>query len=102
MEISVLNKHGMSIRGIAEATGLSRNMVRRYLRGGEAAAARKPAAKRREKLDPFKDYIVDTSKNPSPNRRQHDSLGLTVTTTAEGERCGGSLGSGTLTSAMRG
>lgn len=66
-EISVLNKHGMSIRGIAEATGLSRNTVRRYLRGGETAAARKPAAKRREKLDPFKDYIVERLQAAAPD-----------------------------------
>ncbi len=67
MEISVLNKHGMSIRGIAGATGLSRNTVRRYLRGGGAAAARKPAAKRREKLDPFKDYIVERLQAAAPD-----------------------------------
>lgn len=67
MEISVLNKHGMSIRGIAEATGLSRNTVRRYLRGGEAAAACKPAAKRREKLDPFKDSIIERLQAAAPD-----------------------------------
>jgi transposase len=57
MEISVLAKHGSSIRAIARSTGWSRNTVRRYLRDGEAAATRKPSAKRVEKLDPFKDYI---------------------------------------------
>jgi transposase len=57
MEISVLSKHGSSIRAIARSTGWSRNTVRRYLRGGESAATRQPSAKRVEKLDPFKDYI---------------------------------------------
>ena len=57
MEISVLSRHGDSIRAIAQRTGRSRNTVRRHLRGGEETARRKPAAKRVEKLDPFKDYI---------------------------------------------
>ena len=35
MEIAVLRRHGMSIRAIARATGLSRNTVRRLtLQGG--------------------------------------------------------------------
>lgn len=67
MEIAVLAKHGMSIRGITETTGLSRNTVRRYLRGGDAAGSRKPAPKRPEKLDPFKDYIVDRLKAAAPD-----------------------------------
>lgn len=67
MEITVLAKHGMSIRGIMEATGKSRNTVRRYVRGGAQAAVRKPAAKRPEKLDPFKDYIVARMKAAAPD-----------------------------------
>ena len=46
----------------------SRNTVRRYLREGEAAAVRKPAPKRAEKLDPFKAYIVDRVKAAAPDR----------------------------------
>jgi transposase len=42
--------------------------VRRYLRGGEAAGVRKPAGKRPEKLDPFKDYIVERMKAAAPDR----------------------------------
>jgi transposase len=53
MELDVLRRHGASIRELAKATGRSRNTVRRYLRGGEAAATRKPAPRRPEKLDPF-------------------------------------------------
>lgn len=37
MELKVLREHGSSIRELAKATGHSRNTVRRYLRGGEAA-----------------------------------------------------------------
>ena len=68
MELAVLRKHGGSIRELARVTGHSRNTVRRYLRGGEAAGARKPATKRAEKLDDFKDYIVDRMRAASPAR----------------------------------
>jgi len=68
MELVVLRKHGESIRGLSRSTGRSRNTVRRYLRGGEEAARRKPAPKRAEKLDPFKDYIVERLKAAAPER----------------------------------
>ena len=67
MEIAVLRKHGESIRAIARSMGVSRNTVRRHLRGGEQAAVRKAAAKRAEKLDPFKGYIVDRLKAAAPD-----------------------------------
>lgn len=69
MEISVLSKHGESIRSIARATGRSRNTVRRYLRGGsDIAARRKPAIKRIAKLDPFKEYIVERLRAAAPDK----------------------------------
>jgi len=68
MELVVLRKHGESIRGLSRSTGRSRNTVRRYLRGGAEAAKRKPAAKRAEKLDPFKPYIVERLKAAAPDR----------------------------------
>ena len=46
MELVILKKHGESIRSLTRSTGRSRNTVRRYLRGGEAATTRKSAAKR--------------------------------------------------------
>jgi transposase len=67
MEIAVLKKHGESIRAIARAMGVSRNTVRRHLRGGDSAAVRKPAARRAEKLDPFKGYIVNRLKAAAPD-----------------------------------
>jgi transposase len=67
MEIAVLKKHGESIRAIALAMGVSRNTVRRHLRGGDGAAVRKPAVRRVEKLDPFKSYIVDRLKAAAPD-----------------------------------
>jgi transposase len=69
MEISVLSKHGGSIRSIARATGRSRNTVRRYLRGdGDVTARRKPATKRIAKLDPFKDYILERLGAAAPDK----------------------------------
>jgi len=68
MELAVLHKHGASIRELARMTGHSRNTVRRYLRGGEIAERRKPAGKRAEKLDDFKDYIVARMRAASPER----------------------------------
>ena len=68
MELGVLRKHGASIRELARMTGHSRNTVRRYLRGGERSERRKPTAKRAEKLDDFKDYIVDRMRAASPAR----------------------------------
>ena len=68
MELVVLRKHGTSIRELARMTGRSRNTVRRYLRGGDAAATRKPAPKRAEKLDPFKAYIVERLAAAAPDR----------------------------------
>lgn len=68
MELEVLRKHGAGIRELARVTGHSRNTVRRYLREGEAAGARKPAPKRAEKLDAFKDYIVGRLKAAAPDR----------------------------------
>lgn len=41
--------------------------MRRYLREGEAAATRKPAPKRVEKLDPFKTYIVERIRAAAPD-----------------------------------
>ena len=68
MELEVLRKHGAGIRELARTTGRSRNTVRRYLRKGEAAAVRKPAPKRAEKLDPFKDYIIERMTAAAPDR----------------------------------
>jgi len=67
MEIAVLKRHGTSIRAIAKATGLSRNTVRRYLRGGNKAATRKSAPRRPEKLDPYKGYITGRMAAAAPD-----------------------------------
>ena len=67
MELVVLKKHGEGIRALTRSTGRSRNTVRRYVRGGDAAAKRKPGPKRSEKLDPYKKYIIARMVAASPD-----------------------------------
>ena len=67
MELVVLKKHGESIRSLTRTTGRSRNTVRRYLRGGDAATSRKPGPKRAEKLDPYKKYIIERMVAAAPD-----------------------------------
>jgi transposase len=55
MDIHELRREGQSLRAIARLTGLSRNTVRKVLRGEHDLKAR--AAARASKLDPFKDYL---------------------------------------------
>ena len=68
MELVVLKKHGAGIRALSRSTGRSRNTVRRYLRGGEDATMRKSGAKRPEKLDSYKVYIVERLAASAPDR----------------------------------
>jgi len=64
VEMRVRAKRGESIRQLAQAMGMSRNTVRRYLRGGEAQ--RKPSA-RASKLDPFKAYLIERIAQARPD-----------------------------------
>ena len=66
--ISVLARHGSSIRAIARSTGLSQYGAPLFLRGGEEAAVRKAPAKRAEKLDSFKAYIRERVAAAAPDR----------------------------------
>jgi transposase len=68
MELEILRRHGEGIRELARSTGRSRNTVRRYLREGEAACLRKPGPPRAEKLDPYKEYIIDRLRAAEPDR----------------------------------
>ena len=56
MDVRDLNRQGHSIRAIARITGLSRNTVRKVLRG-EHDPLKREATPRASKLDPFKDYL---------------------------------------------
>jgi transposase len=56
VDIKSLSRAGHSVRQIARETGLSRNTVRRYLRG-EDPPRYSPRPRRPGPLDPFKDYL---------------------------------------------
>ncbi len=66
MEITVLHRHGMSIRALADITGCARNTIRKYLRS-DGKPAIKERAKRSEKLDPFKLYLIQRIESAKPD-----------------------------------
>jgi transposase len=65
VEIRVLARQGKGVREIARDLGLSRNTVRKYLRG-RAEDERSPRASRVQKLDPFKQYLRDRVRSAHP------------------------------------
>ena len=65
VEIKVLERQGRSIPQIMRETGLSRNTVRKYLRGGQAKYG--PREARPCKLDPFKGYLLDRIEQARPD-----------------------------------
>src|SRR5277367_5891861 len=65
VEIRVLRRQGKSIREIARMLDLSRNTVRRYLRGEGLPRYEREA--RPSKLDPYKQYIDERVKAAAPD-----------------------------------
>ncbi len=65
VEIRVLRRQGKSIREIARMLDVSRNTVRRYLRGKGFPRYEREA--RASKLDPFKQYIEERVKAATPD-----------------------------------
>ena len=65
VEIRVLRRQGKSIREIARMLEVSRNTVRRYLRGEGLARYEREA--RPSKLDPYKHYIEKRVKAAAPD-----------------------------------
>ncbi|AIU88085.1 hypothetical protein BCS7_07975 [Pectobacterium odoriferum] len=61
VEIAVLLRHGMSIRGIARQLSCSQQTVRRYIRMQDSSAKARYSARlpRPRKLAPFKPYILE-------------------------------------------
>ena len=55
VEVRVMARQGKGIREIARDLGVSRNTVRRYLRGAQAQYTPRP--KRPTKLAPYEDYV---------------------------------------------
>jgi transposase len=64
VEIRVLSRQGKSIRAIARTLRVSRNTVRRYLRGQEVPRYRREA--RATKLDSYKQYVGERVKAAAP------------------------------------
>lgn len=65
VEIRALHRRGQSIRQLAQTFEVSRNTVRRYLRGGRAQRAER---KRVSILEPFKPYIIERIEQARPHR----------------------------------
>ncbi len=66
VEIKVLERQGRSIAQIMRETGLSRNTVRKYLRGA-AKVQYGPREARPCKLDPFKAYLLERIEQARPD-----------------------------------
>lgn len=65
VEVKVLARQGKGVREIARELGVSRNTVRRYLRG--AAAGYRERAARPCKLDPYQDYVRERLAAAAPD-----------------------------------
>jgi transposase len=57
LEIRILSRRGLSIRAIARELGISRNTVRKYLRGEAIRPAEHRGPGRPRKLEPYEDWI---------------------------------------------
>lgn len=68
MEIKILARQGMSVRAIAKTLGISRNTVRRYLRGESVKEVDKAGPGRPRKLAPFEDWISRRVSSAHPIR----------------------------------
>jgi transposase len=57
MEIRILSRRGMSIRSMAKELGISRNTVRKYLRGEALSEVCRRGPGRPRKLAPYEDWL---------------------------------------------
>lgn len=67
VESKVLARQGHGIKAIARELGLSRNTVRKYLRGEQVLPKYRSRAPRPCKLDPFKDYLKERIEAARPH-----------------------------------
>lgn len=67
MEIRVLARQGHGVKAIARELGVSRNTVRKYLRGRAVLPGYGPRAARPTKLDPFKEYLQERMAAAAPH-----------------------------------
>jgi len=68
MEIRILSRRGMSIRAIARELQISRNTVRKYLRGEAVKAPARRGPGRPRKLEPYEDWIRRRVEGAAPIR----------------------------------
>jgi len=68
MEIKILFRRGMSVRGIARELGVSRNTVRKYLRGDATKPIIGQGPGRPRKLAPYEDWIRRRVEGAAPIR----------------------------------
>ena len=68
MEIKLLSRQGMGIRGIARELGISRNTVRKYLRGEAVKAPAQQGPGRPRKLAPYEDWLRRRVESAAPVR----------------------------------
>lgn len=68
MEIRILSRQGMGIRKIARELGVSRNTVRRYLRGEALKAVAQRGPGRPRKLEPYEDWLRRRVEGAAPIR----------------------------------
>src|SRR5688572_30413113 len=66
VEIRILERQGRSIRQIMRETGLSRNTIRKYLRGG-GPVKYGPREPRACKLDAYKSYLLERIEQARPD-----------------------------------
>lgn len=68
MEIKILSRRGMSIRAMAKELGISRNTVRKYLRGEALDAAPHQGPGRPRKLRPYEGWLRRRVEGAAPIR----------------------------------
>jgi len=68
MEIRILSRRGMSIRAIARELAISRNTVRKYLRGEAVKVPGRRGPGRPRKLEPYEDWIRRRVEGAAPIR----------------------------------
>jgi len=67
MEIRILNNQGKSIRQIAKLLGISRNTVRKFLRGEKTDTIYGPRSHKPSKLDNYRQYLENRLKKSKPH-----------------------------------
>lgn len=68
LEIRILSRRGMSIRAIARELRISRNTVRKYLRGEAVQPTQRRGPGRPRKLEPYEDWIRQRVEAATPIR----------------------------------